>query len=424
MNEPERHYWLSIEPYVHVSIKQERLLLYNSLTGVVLEYGGEEDGEILKLVKRLVHRRNTHVINITGRERGDPKIAGFVQDLRRSFSGDLMDATLSKGKPIQMMPLVTIEKGVRRMRKKSGRSVGEMVIEYLTEVFVYINGECIRGCEICGGAYKQFPCCTVNSKIKGELDILRIRALLEELSNSSLARFNILGGNIFRYPKFPELTAVINHLPFPKTYYSHYANIVEARQELRLINPRSSRVKVVVPPPINEVQLKAALKILNTLRLSNRFMFIIRGEEEYEETEALLSRLAIDNPKFQPFFSGGNLDFFMEVVFTSKEDILAARPKMNDIYTNCEVNKLNFGRLTVLNNGDMYANVHGQRLGNLALNSVYEALYKEMDRGKSWRRVRKNVKPCKHCTFHALCPPLSNYSYAIGRNNLCHIKPQ
>jgi pseudo-rSAM protein len=86
------------------------------------------------------------------------------------------------------------------------------------------------------------------------------------------------------------------------------------------------------------------------------------------------------------------------------------------------VNPFHFGTLTVLSNGSIYANVNTQRLGSLNGGSLHDVVYKEMYRGKSWRRIRKKVEPCKFCTFDALCPPLSNYEYALGRNNLCHIR--
>ncbi len=56
--------------------------------------------------------------------------------------------------------------------------------------------------------------------------------------------------------------------------------------------------------------------------------------------------------------------------------------------------------------------------------TIHGRTYKEMYRGKSWRRIRKKVEPCKKCTFEALCPPLSNYEYALGANNLCHIREE
>ena len=61
------------------------------------------------------------------------------------------------------------------------------------------------------------------------------------------------------------------------------------------------------------------------------------------------------------------------------------------------------------------------REGDLGTHSILEVLYKEVTKGKSWRQLRSNVLPCRKCTYQYLCPPLSNYESAIGRNNLCHI---
>jgi pseudo-rSAM protein len=109
-------------------------------------------------------------------------------------------------------------------------------------------------------------------------------------------------------------------------------------------------------------------------------------------------------------------------VFVDKEDLQEAKPTCREIYARQLVNPLHFGTLTVLSNGHIHANINVSRLGILNHDSIYEVVYKEMYRGNSWRRIRKRVEPCKRCTFEALCPPLSNYEYAFGRNNLCHIR--
>ena len=45
-----------------------------------------------------------------------------------------------------------------------------------------------------------------------------------------------------------------------------------------------------------------------------------------------------------------------------------------------------------------------------------------MDKGKSWWKLRTNIKPCNNCLYNLLCPPISNYEYVIGKYNLCNIK--
>lgn len=416
-----KQWWLYIETYVHISLKKESLLLYNSLSGEALEYSGEE--KILNLVKKLKSPRNLQVILLTEEEVNNTVILQFVDDLRNHFMGDIIDTSYSKGKPVQMMPITKIHQDVNYLKSQDTRSVGEGMLETINQISLYINEACEQNCAICSKGYRQFPCCTIKDNRKGELDIMKIKQLFDEISARPPANLNILGGNIFNYSKFVELAGIINRLSPQIFYFSNYLNLNQGSRNLRFLNPRTSSLKILVPFPINEDQLKTALEIVKSSKLNSRFVFIVQSEAEFEKLSAAIASLGIENSDFQPFYNGENLNFFMEGVFASKEEILGSKPGMNDIYTNSVLNSLNFGRLTILNNGDIHANVNAPRLGILGKDSIYDVLYKEMYHGKSWRRIRKNVQPCKSCTFQALCPPLSNYTYAIGRNNLCHVMP-
>lgn len=418
-----KQYWFFIDTYVHICRKKNSVLLYNSLNGKALKFSRDKDQKILNLLKYLRSPKKLQVIRLTNKELHVPVIYEFVQTIRDYFMGDLIETSFSKRKPIQFMPIISIKNDVNLLKNNTNGSVGENAMEYLTQICLYINYACPLECDICSRAYKQFSCCTMEKNGNNELDILKIKKLLEETSSSPLINLNILGGNIFKYSKFRELTGIINHLPTQKVYYTHYLNVSDASSNLKLLNPRSSSLKILVPFPLDEENFKTAVDTFKNTKVKSKFIFVIQSAEEFEKAEALISSFQIHDYEFQPFFNGQNLDFFMEGVFTNKEEILEAKPKMKDIYANSVVNSLNFGRLTILSNGHIHANVNAPRLGILGKDSIYDVLYKEMYHGKSWRRIRKHVEPCKHCTFQALCPPLSNYTYALGKNNLCHNTP-
>lgn len=415
-----KQWWLSIETYVHISLKKgAALLLYNSLSGEALEYPG--DGKVSALVKRLKSPKNLRVISLTGKELKDPVVKQFVEDLRKHFMGDLIDKSYSEAKPIQMIPITKVHRDVNLLKSQKTRSVGEGLLENLNQMSLYINNECGQNCPVCPQAYRQFHCCTIKMNGKSELDIAKIENMFGEISSQPPASLNILGGNIFTYPEFIKLTTMVNSFP-QVFYYCNYFNMHRAPAYLNHINPASSSLKILVPLPIDEDALKKTLEIVGNSNLDSTFVFIVQSVGEFEQASAAIDSLGLDNCDFQPFFNGKNLDFFREGVFASKEEILGAKPGMNDIYANSLINGLNFGGLTVLSNGHVYANVNASRLGILGKDSIYDILYKEMYHGKSWRRIRKNLEPCKRCTFEALCPPVSNYTYAIGRNNLCHME--
>ena len=407
-----KKYWFTIESYVHISIKKDSLLLYNSLTGEALEYSGKPAHKILHLVKKLHSPGNLRVIRLTQDDLEDLVLAQFVNKTRKYFMGDLIDTSYSKRKPVQLAPILNIKKDVNFLKKEATRSVGEDIMTYLTEVFLYINNHCEQKCSVCGTAYKQFSCCTLRRNRKGDMDTVKIKMYLEELKSSSLICLNILGGDIFTHANWAELIEIFNSNPAQKTFYSHYLNVIKGNEDrnkvkaiLNRIKTDSSLLKILVTYPIKKDKLKDLLETIKAVELNSKFVFIIQSEDEFEKAETLISSYQLDNHDFQPFYNGKNLEFFRQNVFLDKNEILQAKPTLNDIFQNSVVNKLNFGRLTVFHNGDIYANVNAPRLGVLGRDSLYDILYKEMDHGKSWRRLRKSVTPCKSCTFESLCPP-------------------
>lgn len=418
-------YWFSIEPYVHISLKKNSLLLYNTLSGKALEYNfpNDEKPKIPMVFKKLQSDKNLQVISLTELDLQAPVISGIVKDTRKYFMSELINADFSKGKPVQLNPETTIVKDIDKLNNEFNRSGGEDIMGYLTEISLYINNTCSQNCSVCGAGYRQFPCCASRKNKNGILDPVKIQNLFSLLICASLRNINILGGDIFAYPEFEELTAFLNRLRIKKTFYNHYLNFQAESEKLKQINPRSSLIKILVTYPLNPEGLKTALETVTKTPLRYEFIFIIRDEQEYQQAEEAAKAIQISYYSYQPLYVEENLEFFKENVFIGKNEILTSKPKMRDIHINSVVNKLNFGRLTIFDNGDMYANVNEPRLGVLGKNSVHEVLYKEIVHGKSWRRVHRNVKPCNNCTFQSLCPPLSNYSYAIGRNNLCHVMP-
>jgi pseudo-rSAM protein len=419
----QKKYWFILDNYVHVSLKGNSLMLYNPLTGKILEYAGSES--IIKLVKRLQSPKNLLVIRLTETGLLNPGISQFVRDLRGHLMGDLVEASLAGGKPMQMMPMVKVHKDAEIIKTSPSRSVGEHMMHYLAEVSIYINNTCSLDCQICGSAYKQFLCCTRRGgKGKKETDMLTIKNLFRQLKASPLSRVNILGGDICKFSKLKELSAVLNgqSQSVKKVFYVHYLNLLHQEEKLEFFRGDSFSLNTAVTFPVEKDRWKRVLEMLQANDIAAHFLFIIRSERELAEAEELVSLFHLDIYSFHPFYHGRNLLFFRQNIFLDREDLQEARPTSAEILARQVVNPLHFGTLTVLSNGDVHANVNEPRLGTFKRESIYDMVYKEMVRGKSWRRIRKKIEPCKRCTFEAVCPPLSNYEYALGRNNLCHIR--
>ena len=415
----EKKYWFYIDTYVHLFLKNDSLLLYNSYTGKILEYKGNAD--IIKLAKRLLAPRNLQVIPLAASDLDQPAIGGFVSDIRENFMGDLLDVAYSNGKPILMTPLVKNQMDVKFLKGEKDRSVGEDIMSYLTEISLYINENCNQGCSICRKAYKQFLCCTSKENGKSELKMDHINRLFSEIKHSSLSRVNILGGDFLAYNDLNGLISILKALDCEKNYYLHYLNLLVHKNKLKYIADGDSLLTIIVNFPLTEEKLHEALIAAHRSNVQERVMFIIHGASDFESSESIAMKYGIENVSYIPFFDGNNLPFFEENLFITREELESDKVSSKEIYARGFVNPVNFGRLLVFPGGQVYANVNDPVLGNIGKDSIYNLLSKELLGGKSWRKIRRNVKPCKSCLFSNLCPPISNYNIVTKRYNFCKV---
>ena len=85
------------------------------------------------------------------------------------------------------------------------------------------------------------------------------------------------------------------------------------------------------------------------------------------------------------------------------------------------LNTNNFGKLTIMPDGLVYANVNNKPLGCVE-DTPYSLVHNELIKGQSWLKIR-DMKPCCDYVYQWLCPSPSNYELVIGKSNLCHVKP-
>jgi len=415
-------YWFTIDTYVHITVKRNWILLYNSLTGQTLEFFNAP--KITKLVKRLLSPGNLMVIPLSEEELSDPDISGFVTGISENFMGDLIETRFSKQRPIQVMPVVKIDKDVKYL-KRGHRSVGESLKLNLTGLTLFLNAECKMDCPMCSQAFRQTNCCTASQNRGQEIDIEKLRGFFAEMKNCNIMNLNILGGDIFSYSRLAELLGMLHKFSAPTYFYLHYLNAHLHFPELETISRyKSDRyfLKLLVSFPVQKELLAPVLKRVLGEGFKTTVIFIVKSEEEFNAAESIAAMYSIPEPLFQPYFDGSNRELFEKDLAIAREEITGAKPSLTDIYARQKMNPRDFGRLIIRNDGRIYANVNRSSTGILGSDSLYDVIYREMIQGKSWRRTRNNVMPCKKCVFNLLCPPLSNLEIILGRNNLCNIE--
>lgn len=94
-------YWFMIEPYVHINIANGYMLLYNTLDKETIISNNEK---VINLLEELLQDENCGVTILKNEQYRQNYIHSFITNLREKYMGDIIDISLSKGKPIQILP--------------------------------------------------------------------------------------------------------------------------------------------------------------------------------------------------------------------------------------------------------------------------------------------------------------------------------
>lgn len=94
-------YWFMIEPYMHINIANGYMLLYNTLDKETIISNNEK---VINLLEELLQDENCGVTILKNEQYRQNDIHSFITNLREKYMGDIIDISLSKGKPIQILP--------------------------------------------------------------------------------------------------------------------------------------------------------------------------------------------------------------------------------------------------------------------------------------------------------------------------------
>lgn len=296
-------------------------------------------------------------------------------------------------------------------------NINSEVMNYLEEVFLYINGferENLYNVEL----YKQIPSYIESNTF---LDVDLLASFFKNIIDKQINRINILGGDILLHPRFNEIIDISRKKAHIVNFYFRYdfwkpqfkEVLTSNLDEITLICP----VYLFKKRPFNPKGLFNSKYAKKT-----RYVFIIQDESDYKIYEEIIQQSEyITNQRCLPFYNGRNRYFFENAVFNDKDDIKSIIMTKREVYVNQKINNRDFGRITILPDGNIFANINFPSIGYIT-DKIHDILYNELKTGVSWLRIR-DKKPCNDCVYQFLCPPPSNYEAVIGKPNLCHIHP-
>ena len=377
------NYWFKIEPYVHISIVNSNVLLYNTFDGSFIE---SKDIEIVKLLKETLLKENCGVVLLTAERYNLDNIRKFIMELRAKYMGDIIDIELSKSKPVQIMPFTSLV-NTQELFKKQNFPTGKKILEYLSEISIYVD-------------YNT--------------NIMDLNSFLKSLPNISTV--NIIG-NLKDVANYKELLLVLDQFPSLKKITCNYSNVISLQPEF--VNNFS--YSILINYPIDISKWNYSRRLLLNQSIPFECIFEVTSMDNYSQINKFIEEFGIEKHQLKPVYTGDNIDFFKENVFLTKDDILSTPLSISDFFINQSMNIFDFGKIAIMSNGDIYANVNYPILGNIHTHSIYEIISKELEEGRSCLRIR-NQAPCNTCLYQWFCPSPSNYEIAIGRPNLCHVK--
>jgi pseudo-rSAM protein len=411
----EPYFWLAIEPYVFIFKGKEEYILYNTFSHKSLTVS-IQNIEVIDLLDTLLNIDNMYTTHIIQERLLKLEIFNFIFKLRKGFFGDIYPTSLIEQKPISIPPVLSVKNSIENITKDEELDKKETYLNFLHELTIYLNGECDKQCKYCNAYHKQFLFCTQTNTYfsKEEIDLL-----LLNIGETNISKINLVGGNILKYNNLHYLLSQI------KLYniglYIYYKNVdFNIIKEISLYD----NLFIYLLISITEIDNNELYELISQFVQINNlcFNFIITSEKDKNMIDTLVEHFSMQSYNILPFYDGNNIDFFKQMVFLSKEEILKTSLKIEDIFIRQSLNIYDYGKFIVNSDKNIYANLNFPSIGTTTIKMI-DLVKKEVIQSSPWFRTRNTLDICKDCAYCFLCPSPSNYEMVIGKPNLCHVKP-
>ena len=398
--------WLTLREDSFLWLKGNRGLVYNSKSKKQFTFILTDC--IDKVCQKLLFIENLYTTELTDVELNDKDLIQWIDSLIKIQGGYLSYNVNYEKRPVSLKPILKVQNKKEYYEFK--HIIGERgeILQNLHELTFYINGSEQGNNEYFRQYIYPLKECTIQDNTK----------ILSFITNSRtpyLSNVNLVG-NIFAYPDYKKLIFNITSFSVQCTIQILMPDLIDNLPQMKAFNVQD-RVQFNVL-----VKNDFDVSIIKNIPKPFSITAFVTSEKEYMELSNIFRDVtAYKSIKFIPIYNKKNLNFFKSTVFDDQDDLDHISLSKNEIFIRQALNIGNFGRLTVMPDGSVYANVNAHQLGTIN-DSPYSLVYKEFIEGESWFKTREKL-PCKECIYQWLCPSPSNYELILGKPNLCHVKP-
>jgi len=413
-------YWLLVHHFVYFEFGKNGVLLYNTINNKFIKLN--EQSPVIEYLKYISENQLCPIVNEI--DLSNLLLKSHLEYLKNNFIIDLLPVKDSSLPPIQHVFKANIQSNIKSEKLKGIRATGNKVLRYLSEITIYLTDKSFSlTCDddYYYNAHEQFvwPVCSKDKNTY--INVIKTIKFLEKLPYSSVSLINLVGGNPFLHDDYWLLYDYCNRIK--KCCVVNYLYIDEWLDywlKLKLNeNELFEQINIslcITPEKLEKINLNEFLYTLTNVRHAE-FRFIIDTRNEFDNYESFISMLNGKDIAYELYFEK---DKSICSFYFNENEIVASKPSMEDILARKELNQVQFGKLIIKNNGNVFGNSHnGSYIGNLYINDLESIVYKELTQGSSWLSTRNNFFPCYDCTYRAICPPLSSYEIA-SQKKVCN----
>lgn len=401
-----KKYWFTLYPDTFLWIKENVGFIYNANNYSKIRFLNE--GQVAEITKLLLDITNLYCVEVTECLLEDEDVNAWIHKIIRFGCGSLIENMAMAQRPLSLPPILKLQDDAEYYKWEHKQNIDGNVIHNLHNLVFYINGS-----EYGNDLYSK----QILYPIKSEqlLDREDICWFTTNSKYSSYLSEVLIVGNPFKVPYWADMICELK-----KTCaVTLYITIQDIAKEFSRIKELFAIVSINLL--IADYTILDLLPEIDVRSDDISYTFIVTSEEEYEMASRYSEKLKKKNLNIIPVYTGLNMPFIEEYLFFNEENLKDIALSKRDIFVRQTLNVFHFGKLYIMPNGNIYSNLNGASMGTIK-ESPHDIVYREMTEGHSWLRIR-NQKPCCDCIYQWLCPSPSNYELAIGKPNLCHVKP-